>query len=92
MLIIETSFKARLFLICLHDSRSYMSLPERNNGFSLKNDDDYSQKGVVETIRGGLNLYIVGTGPKCIIWNYNIKGFSLRRNRQLADLLADRGT
>ena len=68
-----------------------MSIPERTSDFSLKSDDDYSQQGVIEAIRGGLNVYVVGTGPKCIIWNYNIKGFSLRRTRQLADLLADRG-
>ena len=40
---------------------------------------------------GDLNIYYVGQGPKCIIWNYDIFGFSGGRSRQTCDLFADAG-
>merc|ERR1712038_1745798 len=55
----------------------------------LKNPD-YKEKGTVEKV-GDLDIYSVGQGPKCIIWNYDIFGFDSGRSRQMCDLLADAG-
>ena len=38
-----------------------------------------------------LELYFVGDGPKCLIWNYDIFGFDSGRTRQTADLFAEAG-
>ena len=38
-----------------------------------------------------MDLYHVGSGPKCIIWNYDIFGFDSGRTRQTADLFAEAG-
>ena len=38
-----------------------------------------------------LELYVVGSGPKCIVWNYDICGFDSGRTRQMADLFAEAG-
>ena len=40
-----------------------------------------------------LDIYFVGQGPKCIIWNYDIFGFDSGRgrSRQMCDLVADAG-
>ena len=40
---------------------------------------------------GDLDIYSVGQGPKCIIWNYDIFGFDSGRSRQMCDLVADAG-
>ena len=40
---------------------------------------------------GDLDIYYVGQGPKCIIWNYDIFGFDGGRSRQTCDLVADAG-
>merc|ERR1712226_664551 len=53
----------------------------------LKNPD-YKEKGTVEKV-GDLDIYSVGQGPKCIIWNYDIFGFDSGRSRQMCDLVAD---
>jgi len=50
----------------------------------------YLNKGKVEKV-DTLDLYVVGTGPKCIIWNYDIFGFDSGRTRQTADLFAEAG-
>jgi len=51
---------------------------------------DYKNKGQVEKV-GDLDLYVVGSGRKCIIWNYDIFGFDSGRTRQTADLFAEAG-
>jgi len=54
---------------------------------------DYQQKGKVERV-DDLDLYIVGNGGRCIIWNYDIFGFDSEcsgRTRELADLLSQEG-
>ena len=38
-----------------------------------------------------MDLYVVGSGAKCIIWNYDIFGFDSGRTRQTADLFAEAG-
>ena len=40
---------------------------------------------------GDLDIYSIGQGPKCIIWNYDIFGFDSGRSRQMCDLVADAG-
>jgi len=50
----------------------------------------YVNKGKVEKV-DDLELYVVGTGPKCVIWNYDIFGFDSGRTRQTADLFAEAG-
>jgi len=52
--------------------------------------EGYVNKGVVEKVED-LDLYVVGTGNKCIIWNYDIFGFDSGRTRQTADLFAEAG-
>ena len=47
-------------------------------------------KGKVEKVQD-LELYVVGAGSKCIIWNYDIFGFDSGRTRQTADLFAEAG-
>ena len=42
-------------------------------------------QGVVEKVED-LDLYVVGTGNKCIIWNYDIFGFDSGRTRYLTSL------
>ena len=51
---------------------------------------DYKCKGNIEKV-DDLNLYVVGQGDKCIIWNYDIYGFEGGRTRQHCDLLAKEG-
>ena len=38
-----------------------------------------------------LDIYFVGQGSKCIIWNYDVFGFKGGRTRQMCDFLADAG-
>ena len=60
----------------------------------LELDTDYKNKGVVEKVGEGdicMDLYRVGQGEKCIVWNYHIFGFNGGRLKQLADQLADKG-
>ena len=38
-----------------------------------------------------LEIYVVGKGEKCVIWNYDIHGFNSGRTKQLADQLAESG-
>jgi len=60
------------------------SLPKLDNS-------DYEEKGTVTALEDGLNVYSVGNSSKCIIWNYDIFGFSAGRTRQLCDYFADQG-
>ena len=55
----------------------------------LKNPN-YKEKGTVEKV-DDLEIYHVGSGSKCIIWNYDIFGFDSGRTRELADLIASKG-
>ncbi len=55
----------------------------------LKNKD-YKEKGVVEKA-GDLDIYVVGQGSKCIIWNYDVFGFNGGRSRQMCDFVAQHG-
>ena len=55
----------------------------------LKNPD-YKEKGKVEKI-DDLDIYVVGNGSKCIIWNYDVFGFNGGRTRQMCDFLAESG-
>jgi len=50
----------------------------------------WHSKGVVEQV-GDMKVYRTGSGPKCIIWCYDIYGFEGGRTRQLCDMLADSG-
>lgn len=65
--------------------------PEESWG-ELKHTD-YKAKGVVESLGEGLDVYRVGKdGDKCIIWNYDIFGFSSGgRSRMLCDRVAEHG-
>lgn len=53
-------------------------------------NSEYKCKGVIERI-DDLDLYVVGSGEKCVIWNYDIFGFDGGRTRQCVDLLASHG-
>ena len=55
----------------------------------LKNPN-YKEKGTVEKV-DDLEIYHVGSGSKCIIWNYDIFGFQGGRTRQMCDFMADAG-
>ena len=59
------------------------SLPRLDNS-------DYQERGEVVDL-GGLDIYVVGNGRKCIIWNYDIYGFDSGRSRQLCDEFAAEG-
>jgi len=59
------------------------SLPSLDNS-------DYQERGEVVDL-GGLDIYVVGNGSKCIIWNYDIFGFDSGRSRQLCDVFGDEG-
>jgi len=59
------------------------SLPALDNS-------DYKERGQVVDL-GGLDIYVVGNGSRCIIWNYDIFGFDSGRSRQLCDIFADEG-
>jgi len=52
--------------------------------------EGYTPKGVVETV-GDLDMYRVGSGEKCIIWNYDIFGLNAGRTKMLADLFSESG-
>jgi len=56
----------------------------------LKVDKDYKAKGVVEKV-GDIDVYKVGDGPRCVIWNYDVYGFDGGRTRQFCDQLAEKG-
>ena len=56
---------------------------------NLKNPD-YKEKGTIVKV-DDLEIYRVGSGSKCIIWNYDIFGFSGGRTRQMCDFMADAG-
>jgi len=64
-------------------SRTSSSLPALDN-------KNYVEEGKVVDL-GGLDVYVVGNGTKCIIWNYDIFGFDSGRSRQLCDIFASEG-
>jgi len=68
------------------DGEASSSLPRLSNC-------DYKERGqVIESEElGDLPIYVVGKGPKCIIWNYDIFGFDAGRSRELCDYFADQG-
>lgn len=47
----------------------------------LQPDASYSPVGVVDRVGGDLDVYRVGEGPKCVIWNYDIFGFNSGRTK-----------
>jgi len=51
----------------------------------------YAESGS-ETLIGDRNVYVVGSGAKCVIWCHDIKGYSGAndRTRQLVDLLSQK--
>ena len=53
-------------------------------------EEGYQPKGKVVTVED-LDIYVVGNGEKCVIWNYDIFGFNSGRTKELADLLAESG-
>jgi len=53
-------------------------------------ETDYVTKGSVISLRG-LDIYTVGRGSKCIIWNHDSYGFDSGRSRQFCDLFAAEG-
>ena len=53
-------------------------------------EQGYQPKGKVVRV-GDLDIYVVGSGGKCVIWNYDIFGFNSGRTKELADLLAESG-
>jgi len=69
-----------------------MSCCPPNSWPELRNPD-YKAKGVVETLdeASKLEVYKVGQGDKCVIWNYDIFGFDGGRTRQMADFIASQG-
>ena len=69
-----------------------MSGPMTHESSSLPRLDnsDYEERGEVVDL-GGLDIYVVGNGRKCIIWNYDIFGFDSGRSRQLCDIFAAEG-
>ena len=76
-----------------------MSCCPENSWGELQADADYVDHGVVETVGGDkepLEIYRTGSSSsasgKCVIWNYHIFGFQDGRSRQLADLVASKGT
>ena len=47
------------------------------------------ESGHIEVI-GDREVYIVGSGPKCVVWCHDIRGFSgSDRTRQLIDKMAE---
>jgi len=56
----------------------------------LKPNEEYAPKGVVEEV-DGVNVYRVGAGGRCVVWNYHIFGFDGGRVKQLCDQLAGKG-
>ena len=57
------------------------------------NNDGYACKGSVDTLdeASAFKVYKTGSGPKCVIWNYDIFGFDGGRTRQMADYVAAQG-
>ena len=41
--------------------------------------------------KGKGNIYRVGNGSRCVIWNYDIFGFNGGRTREISDLIASKG-
>ena len=57
---------------------------------SFLDNTEYKCKGTIEKI-DDLELYVAGSGEKCVIWNYDIFGFNGGRTRQNVDLLSQHG-
>lgn len=51
------------------------------------------EEGLEGDIGGGepMDIYRVGNGSRCIVWNYDIFGFNGGRTREIADLIASKG-
>ena len=56
----------------------------------LEKDASYKEKGTVDK-EADIDIYRVGSSPKCIVWNYDVFGFNGGRTRKLCDSLADKG-
>lgn len=57
---------------------------------SFLDNSEYQCKGTIEKV-DDLEMYVSGSGEKCVIWNYDIFGFDGGRTRQNVDLLASQG-
>jgi len=57
------------------------------------NNDGYACKGTEDVLdeASAFKVYKTGSGPKCVIWNYDIFGFDGGRTRQMADYVASQG-
>jgi dienelactone hydrolase len=53
-------------------------------------EEGYQPSGKVVRVED-LDIYVVGSGDKCVVWNYDIFGFNSGRTKELADLLAESG-
>eukprot|EP00090_Calanus_glacialis_P028045 TRINITY_DN4481_c0_g1_i1.p1 TRINITY_DN4481_c0_g1~~TRINITY_DN4481_c0_g1_i1.p1 ORF type:complete len:242 (+),score=74.77 TRINITY_DN4481_c0_g1_i1:39-764(+) len=53
-------------------------------------EEGYQPRGRVVRVED-LDIYVVGSGDKCVVWNYDIFGFNSGRTKELADLLAESG-
>ncbi len=60
------------------------------NAWGNIGNPDYKEKGQVDKI-DDIEIYRVGQGSRCIIWNYDVFGFNGNRTRQMCDFLADHG-
>ena len=61
---------------------------------SSEEEQTSSVEDGLDTEAGGgsdLNIYRVGNGSRCIVWNYDIFGFNGGRTREIADLIASKG-
>jgi len=56
----------------------------------LEGEEGYVPQGKLEK-KGDIDIYTVGSGEKCIIWNYDIFGLNAGRTKMLADMFADCG-
>merc|ERR1712002_104797 len=50
----------------------------------------HKPRGKVFT-KDDLQIYLVGEGSNCVVWNYDIFGFNAGRTKEICDLLADAG-
>ena len=61
-------------------------LPEDEEQEELEDELDGNVGG-----GGPMDVYRVGNGSSCIVWNYDIFGFNGGRTREIADLIASKG-
>ena len=59
----------------------------------LPEEDEELEEELEGDSGGGspMDIYRVGNGSRCIVWNYDIFGFNEGRTREIVDLIADNG-